>query len=139
MSTETGPNRGYWLRVAAVLYFLSLIEWLRYLPILQYAVREETLPVLHAFGQTFHAMEGPLFQLAGLQAIIASIWAFGVLSALDLLAGYWLWKRHRRGTSLALVLLVGYWFFALGWAVPYMFLIGAGKGIALALGWNSAR
>jgi hypothetical protein len=136
---QMNTRPGFWLRVAAVLYFLGLIEWPQYLPALQYVIQEGTLPVQQAFGRTFHAMNGPIMQIWGTKAIIASILAFGVLSALEILAGYWLWKRQRRGSVLALVLLPIYWFFAIGWSVPYMWLLGVLKAIALALGWKSAR
>jgi hypothetical protein len=137
---QVNTNRGFWLRVAAVLYFSSLIEWPQYLPTLQHVTREGALPiVLTPWGQPVRALGGGFIEARGPQAIIASILAFGVLSAFEVLAGYWLWMRQRRGGFLALVLLPLYWFFAIGWLVPYMLLIGALKAIALALGWKSAR
>ena len=140
MNTErTTAGSSYWLPVTAVLYFLTSISLPFHLRVLPYVIRKGTLPIGHAFGQTFHQMDGPIMQAGGPNAIIASILAFGVLSAFDLLAGYWLWKRQRRGATLALILLPVYWFFAIGWGVPYMLLIGALKAIALAFGWKSAR
>ena len=137
IADQVNTNRGICLRVAAVLYFLSLLEWLEWLPNFQHVLRERTLPIRHAFGQTFHAMDGPIMQAWGLNANIALIPAFSVLSAFGVLAGYWLWKRQRRGAILALVLLPVYWFFAIGWRVHYMLLLGALKAIALAFGWKS--
>ncbi len=136
---QMNTGTGNWLRVAAVLYFLSL-SYPVHLPTLQYVIREGTLPVvLTPWGQSVRALSGPIEEALGAQAIIVSILVFGVVSAFDVLAGYWLWKRQRRGGILALVLLPIYWFFAIGWAVPYMLLIGALKAIALAFGWKSLR
>jgi hypothetical protein len=130
---------GIWLRVAAVLSVLSL-SFPVHLPTLEYVMREGTLPiVITPWGQAVRALSGPIEQAWGMNAIIVSILAFGVFSVVDVLAGYWLWKRQRRGAILALVLLPIYWFFAIGWAVPYMLIIGALKAISLAFGWKSAR
>lgn len=129
---------GHWLGVAAVLYFLCL-SWPVHLPTLQYVIREGVLPIRHIFGQPIRALGGGFIEALGSEIIIASILAFGVSSALDILAGYWLWKRQKRGVMLALGLLPIYWFFAIGWMVPYMWLIGALRAIALAFGWKSLR
>jgi hypothetical protein len=135
---QVNPSQAVWLRVAAVLYALS-VSWPVHLPTLQYVRREGELPLVHVFGQTFHGLDGPIMHFWGPNAIIASIFAFGVASAFEVLAGYWLWKRQGRGVTLAVALLPIYWFFAIGWAVPYMWLIGALKVIALAFGWKSVR
>jgi hypothetical protein len=134
--TKTGRDR--WLSAAAVLYFLSL-SWPVHLPTLQYVIREGVLPIRHIFGRPIRALGGGFIEAWGAEIIIASILAFGVLSACNILAGYWLWNRQRRGAMLALVLLPIYWFFAIGWMVPYMWLIGALKAIALAFGWKSLK
>jgi hypothetical protein len=140
ITDQVNTSQGFWLRVAAVLHFLGLIEWIQYLPILQYVIRQGALPfVLTPWGQSIHALSGGFIEAWGSKAIIASILTFGVSSAFGVLAGYWLWKRQRRGGILALVLLPIYWFFSIGWAVPYMLLLGALKAIALAFGWKSAR
>jgi hypothetical protein len=135
---QVNTGRGVWLRVAAVLYFLSL-SWPVHLPTLQHLVREGALPIVLVFGRPIHALGGGFIEAWGPKVIIASILAFGVLSAFDVLAGYWLWKRQKRGGILALVLLPVYWFFAIGWVVPYMWLSGALKAIALAFGWKSLK
>jgi hypothetical protein len=131
---KTGQGR--WLALAAVLYFLSL-SWPVHLPTLQYVIREGVLPIRHVFGQPIRALGGGFIEVWGSESTIASILAFGVSSALEILAGYWLWKRQKRGGMLALGLLPIYWFFAVGWMVPYMWLIGALQAISLALGWKS--
>jgi hypothetical protein len=136
--SQVNRSQGVWLRVAAVLYALS-VSWPVHFPTLQYVRREGELTLVHVFGQTFHGLDGPIMHAWGPSAIIASILVFGVASAFEVLAGYWLWKRDRRGVTLALVLLPIYWFFAIGWAVPYMLLIGVLKAIALAFGWKGAR
>ena len=133
---KTGQGR--WLGLAAVLHFLSL-SWPVHLPTLQYVMREGVLPIRHVFGQPIRALGGGFIEAWGSEIIIASILAFGVSSAFDILAGYWLWKRQKRGGMLALGLLPIYWFFAIGWMVPYMWVIGALKAIALAFGWKSLR
>ncbi len=137
-AVQVNTGRAHWLRIAAVLSFLSL-SWPVHLPTLQYILREGALPMVSVFGRPIRALGGGFIEAGGPKAIIASILAFGVLSAFDILAGYWLWGRQRRGGILALVLLPIYWFFAIGWAVPYMWLMGALKAMALAFGWRSAR
>ena len=134
--TKTGRDR--WLSAAAVLYFLSL-SWPVHLPTLQYVIREGVLPIRHIFGRPIRALGGGFIEAWGAEIIIAPILAFGVLSTCNILAGYWLWNRQRRGAMLALVLLPIYWCFAIGWMVPYMWLIGALKAIALAFGWKSLK
>jgi hypothetical protein len=135
---QVNHSQTIWLRVAAVLYALS-ISWPVHLPTLQYVRREGELPLIHVFGQTIHGLDGPIMHAWGPNAMIVSILAFGVTSAFEVLAGYWLWKRQRRGVTLALMLLPVYWFFAIGWYVPYMWLIGALKAVVLVFGWKSGR
>ena len=137
-ANPVNTGRGHWLLVAAVLYFLSL-SWPVHLPTLQYVIREGALPTVLVFGRPIHALGGGFIEAWGPKVIIASILAFGVLSACEVLAGYWLWKRQMRGGILALILLPLYLFFAIGWVVPYMWLIGVLKAIALAFGWKTLR
>jgi hypothetical protein len=130
-------GRGKWLRAAAVLSFMS-IGWPVHLPTLQHVMRQGDLPIIVTpWGLTIRALSGPIEQAWGMDAIVVSILANGVFSLVDVLAGYWLWTQQKRGAILALVLLPLYWFFALGWAVPYMLIIGALRAIA-RFGWKDA-
>lgn len=139
ITNQVNANRGPWLRIAGVLYFLTIISLPFHLRVLPYVIRWGSLPIGHAFGQTFHQMGGPIMQIGGPNAIVVSILAYGLLSVFEGMAGYWLWMLQKGGSSLALVLLPIYSFFAIGWGVPYMLLLGVLKGITLALGRNSTR
>jgi hypothetical protein len=78
ITNQVNTSQGFWLRVAAVLYFLGLIEWIQYLPILQYVIRQGALPfVLTRWGQSVHALSGGFIEAWGSKAIIASILAIG--------------------------------------------------------------
>ena len=139
ITNQVIARRVPWLHAAAILYFLSIISLPFHIRVLSYVIRWGSLPIGHAFGQTFHQLDGPIMQIGGPNAIVASILAYSALSVFEGMAGYWLWMLQKRGSSLAPVLLPIYLFFAIGWGVPYMLLLGVLKGITLALGWKSPR
>jgi hypothetical protein len=65
MSTEGRPNQAHWLRVAAVLSFLSL-SWPVHLPTLQYVIRRGALPIVQGpFGIQIRALGGGFIEAWG--------------------------------------------------------------------------
>ena len=75
----------------------------------------------------------------GLGTLVAAGIVFVVVSALKLLAAYWLWHEQRDGAVLALILLglsVMFWYC---FALPLGPLVGGVEAVLLVLAWGGLR
>ena len=79
----------------------------------------------------FRALSGP-FERLGTDAFTALGVALTGLSALNVLAGRWLWRGEHRGLRLSQVTFVPTMLLGLGFALPFL-LIGLPISLALAL------
>jgi len=117
------------VRAAAVMYLvLGLGFGVGSIVTLDQLARTGELPMT-PFG--FRSMSGPFEQL-GEDAFAILGWSLVGVSALEVLAGAWLWQRRRRGAWLALATTP----FALGLGAGFdlpLLLIGAPVSAALAL------
>ena len=102
------------------------------LPVLKYALTHRTLPTVGGI----RLLSGPLEAL-GIEAVIVTGLIFVVVSALKLLAAYWLWQVRLDGAIL-LVILMGlsaiFWY---AFELPLGPLSGFIEVILLALAWQS--
>ena len=75
----------------------------------------------------------------GMDFMIRASLLFQFVNALEVLAGFWLWKSDRKGGRLGLMLLpVGLPFWIL-FQLPAPLVVGPLRAIALAIGWKTLR
>ena len=80
----------------------------------------------------FRALGGGPFEQLGSVPFTALGWSLVLVSALDVLAGIWLWQGRRRGLRLALATTVPAFGLSVGFALPFL-LVGVPIRLALAV------
>ena len=105
------------------------------LPMLLYIVRNRELPVM--LGA--RALEGPISQGLGIDAVIVSLYLLGVVSAAEVVVGYWLWKSRKLGGVAALAISPISLAFWIGYEVPPFILIVVVRAILVWRGWRNLR
>jgi hypothetical protein len=130
------PKRSPAITVASILYLVSgLGTLLVNVPIITYMMQNRTFPVvlgIPLLGSRFA-------EKLGMDSMIAASLLFQIVNALDVLAGYWLWKSEKKGGRLGLIMVaVGLPFWIL-FELPLFLLAGPLRLIALAAGWKSLR
>lgn len=126
------PNRLVAL-VSQVHYLYGFLISLGSLPFTLQLMRLQRLPVV--FGIRLFG-DGFIERLGGLEAIMISAWCSIAVSALDILAGYWLGKGMRLGGIFALALLPLNAFFAFGFNAPAPILLNIVKLSLLLAAWR---
>jgi hypothetical protein len=120
-------------RVLAIIVYIDAFMWLvGNVPTLYYAFSRGRLP---RFGG-ITLLGGP-FEKLGLDALIVAGIGFIMVSALKILAAYWLWGVRKDGAVFELILLglsVIFWY---GFALPLGPFLGIIQVVLLALAWNS--
>jgi hypothetical protein len=101
-------------------------------PTLYYAFTRGTLPTLAGI----RLLGGP-FEKLGLEGLIVAGIVFIVVSALKILAAYWLWNSRLDGAVLELILLGLSAIFWYGFALPFGPLLGITQVVLLALVWGT--
>ena len=119
--------------VLTILIVFDSLAWiLGVLPTLQYALSHRTLPTLGGI----RLLSGP-FEALGIESLIVAGLVFVVVSALKLLAAYWIWHVRIDGAVLELILLGLSAIFWYGFALPFGPLGGVAVLVLLALAWKS--
>ena len=119
----------------SILVFFDAFAWLvGRVPTLYYVFTHRSLPTLAGI----RLMSGP-FEKLGLDGLIVAGLVFVVVSALKILAAYWLWNSRLDGAVLEVILLglsVIFWY---GFALPLGPVVGLLQVSLLALAWGSLR
>ncbi len=115
-----------------VVIFDALAWTFGVLPVLKYALTNRTLPTVGGI----RLLGGPLETL-GIEALIVTGLIFVVVSALKLLAAYWLWQTRLDGAILLIILLGLSAIFWYAFALPLGPLTGLIEVILLVLAWPS--
>jgi hypothetical protein len=135
-ATPANQRRGTTITLAAILYcWFGLSFLVSSLLIVISTLRNGSLPVL--FG--IEMLAGPFSERFGRNAVLAATVPWGVVNALEVLAGYWLWKSRKQGGVLGLLLFPVGLIFWLGYALPIMVVIGPLRVLLLARGWKTLR
>jgi len=103
------------------------------LAVLRYALTRNALPVV---GGIRLLGGGPLEMLGLGNMVVAGI-LFVVVSALKILAAYWLWNFKMEGAVLELILLAASAIFWYGFALPFGPIMGFIQLVLLALVWGN--
>lgn len=124
------------ITIASGLYlFQGLGSLVSFVPIMAYVMQNRTFPVV--FG--IPLMGSVYSERFGVDFMIRAGLLFQIVNALEVLAGYWLWKSEKRGGRLGLILLpLGLPFWLL-FELPIPLIIGPLRAIALAIGWKTLR
>ncbi|MBI2873356.1 MAG: hypothetical protein HYY00_09250 [Chloroflexi bacterium] len=104
-------------------------------PMLLYIIRNRELPPMLGF----RALEGPISQGLGIDAVIVSLYLLAVVSAAEVVAGYWLWKSRKLGGVAALAISPVSRAFWIGYEVPPFILVVVVRAILVWRGWRSLR
>ena len=103
--------------------------------VIAFMIQNRTFPIV--FG--IPLMGSSFTERLGMDFMIVASLLFQVACALEILAGYWLWKSDKRGGRLGLMLLpVGLLFWVL-FQLPLPLIVGPLRVIALAVGWKTLR
>jgi hypothetical protein len=84
-------------------------------------------------------MAGPFSERFGVYRSIIAALPWGVVNALEMLTGYWVWRWRKRGGVLGLLLFPAGAIFWIGYALPIMVVIGPLRVLLLAWGWRTLR
>jgi hypothetical protein len=124
------------MAITTVLVLVILVDALMWLigvpPTLFYALKRRALPELGGI----RLMGGP-FEALGLDGLIVSGLIFTVVSALKLLAAYWVRAGRLDGAVLELILLGLSAIFWYGFALPLGPIVGTVQVAVLLLAWRS--
>ena len=122
-------------KTLSIIVFIDAFMWLvGVIPTLYYAFSRGRLPTLAGIP----LLGGP-FERLGLNSLIVAGIGYLIVSALKILAGYWLWGSRMDGAVLELILLglsVIFWY---GFALPLGPLLGVIQVVLLALAWGTMR
>jgi hypothetical protein len=119
--------------VLSVVVYVDAFMWLvGMVPTLYYAFSQGHLPT---FGG-IRLLSGP-FEKLGLEALIVAGIGYIIVSALKILAAYWLWSSRKDGAVLELILLGLSAIFWYGFALPLGPLLGIIQVVSLILAWRS--
>ena len=102
------------------------------IPTLYYAFTHQALPTVAGI----RLMGGP-FEKLGLEGLIVAGIIFVVVSALKILAAYWLWESRRDGAVLELILLGLSTIFWYGFALPLGPPLGIAQVVLVVLVWRA--
>lgn len=117
----------------AVLFYFDAFAWgVGVVPTLYYAFAYGTLPTV--FG--IRLMGGP-FESLDIDALIVAGIVFVFVSALKVLAAYWLWNSRRDGAVLGLALIWPSAIFWYGFALPLGPLLGVTELVLLIFVWRT--
>ena len=119
--------------VLSVLVYIDAFGWLiGVVPTLYYAFTHRALPTVGGI----RLLSGP-FEALGIEALIVAGIVFVVVSALKILAAYWIWNSRIDGAVLELILLGLSTVFWYGFALPFGPPGGIAQVVLLALVWRT--
>ena len=123
------------VRLLAIVVFIDAFMWLiGVFPTLYYAFNNHFLPTLGGI----RLLGGP-FEKLGLDTLIVLGVCYVIVSALKILAGYWLWGTRMYGAVLELILLGLSALFWYGFALPLGPILGGAQIILLAFAWGALK
>ena len=121
------------MTAVTILFYFDAFAWsIGVVPTLYYSFTYEALPTVGGI----RLMGGP-FESLGLDTLIVAWIVFVFVSALKILAAYWLWNLRRDGAVLGLILLGLSTIFWYGFALPLGPLLGLAELVLLMLVWKT--
>lgn len=124
------------IRIVSWLFLGNGIVWgLGSIPYAIYINRLGSLPVIGPI----ESMAGPISELFGYEGVVWFLVVMGLLSWLEVLAGWWLRQGQKEGALLAFGLLPVSMFFWVGFLLPIWLVLGPVRIYLLARGWKTVR
>ena len=121
------------IRAAAALFvFTGLGFGIPVVPAIRNLAQHRDIPYLFGFPAYGR---GP-FEQHGLKTTIPLLVAFGLVCAVEILAGALLWSGHRNGAILGLAALPFGAVFWWGFALPIPPLVAAARTVLIVAGWS---
>lgn len=121
------------IAVLSIVVYLDASMWLvGVVPTLYYAFTHRVLPTVGGIK----LMGGP-FERLGLDALIVAGIGYIIVSALKILAAYWIWGSRKDGAVFEVILLGLSAIFWYGFALPLGPLLGLIQVVLMALAWRS--
>jgi hypothetical protein len=119
--------------VVSVLFYFDAFAWgVGVVPTLYFTFTYKTLPTVVGIK----LMGGP-FESLGIEVLMVAGIVFVFVSALKVLAAYWLWNSRRDGAVLGLVLLGLSTIFWYGFALPFGPVLGIAELVLVVLVWRA--
>jgi hypothetical protein len=119
--------------VLSVVVYIDGFGWLiGVIPTLYYAFTHRALPTIGGI----RLLSGP-FEALGIEALIVAGIVYVVVSALKIMAAYWLWNSRMDGAVLELILLGLSTVFWYGFALPFGPPLGITQVVLLVLVWRT--
>ena len=130
------PQRSPTITAASLFFLVFGLGFLVVnVPVIAFMISKRSFPVV--FG--IPLMGSSFTERLGMDFMIRASLVFQVVNALEVLAGFWLWKSAKKGGRLGLMLLpVGLPFWIL-FQLPLPLVVGPLRAIALAKGWKTLR
>lgn len=101
--------------------------------VLRYALTNNAFPIVGGI----RLLGGGPFDALGLGSMVVAGMVFVVVSALKILAAYWLWHFRMEGAVLELILLALSMIFWYGFALPFGPVVGIIQLVLLGLVWGN--
>ena len=121
------------LTIVSILFYFDAFAWgIGVVPTLYYAFTYKVLPTVAGI----RLLAGP-FESLGIDALIVAGIVFVVVSALKVLAAYWLWHCRKDGAVLGLILIWTSAIFWYGFALPLGLLLGIVELALLIIVWRT--
>lgn len=119
-----------------IVVLIDSIVWsISVLAVLRYALTSNALPIVGGI----RLLGGGPFEALGLPTVVVAGIVFVVVSALKLLAAYWLWHFKMEGAVLALILLALSAIFWYGFALPFGPVGGIIELVLLVFVWGNLQ
>jgi hypothetical protein len=116
----------------SVLFYFDAFGWgIGVVPPLYYAFAYRELPTMGGI----RLLSGP-FESLGIDALVVAGIIYVVVSALKIMAAYWLWNSRRDGAVLGLILIGLSSIFWYGFALPLAPPLGIAELVLLMLVWR---
>jgi hypothetical protein len=133
LSSRRWSVRSLWVKALTALVLVDALGWaVGVLLTLNHVFSHRTLPTLAGI----RLLSGP-FEALGIDAMLVAGLLFVVVSALKLLAAYWIWSLRKDGVVLQLILLALSAVFWYGFALPFGPPGALLQLVAVALAWSS--
>jgi hypothetical protein len=130
------PHRSPVITAASIFFLVFGLGFLVVnVPVIAHMMSKRSFPVV--FG--IPLLGSSYTERLGMDFMIRASLLFQIVNALEVLAGFWLWKSDKKGGKLGLMLLpVGLAFWIL-FQLPLPLVVGPLRAIALAIGWKTLR
>jgi hypothetical protein len=139
LETDEPSKRGTVLTLASLSLIIFGLGMVVADPILlAYVAYYRAAPVLPLIGDVLDGTT-PIGIAGGLNAVLVLGVPLVAVSALDVLAGFWLWRSTKRGGKLGIAIQPLNLFFAYGFGIPGLFVLAPLWLLLIALGWKGLR